>query len=399
MSDDQPQREPWDTLEGPVTLTRQVLDHLRIAIAGGTLQPGSITSVPALANLLGVSRTPVREALLQLEKEGRIAFQRGRGIRIEEPTTRDIVDVFQIRLALEPLATRYAVLRNAAALGKQLDSIYRAMVQTANENDGQRFWIHDRAFHSAILGASGNVRLAHYVDDLRDLILLRETTVAALTNRGFADIAYEHEPILRAIEDGDADGAQEAMRRQIRHTAQVMLEHIHATSKPTVVEDDSTSSKATAESEFIRNHTGQQSGQTLFEDSEEWPAPFVHVGDSYRDPFTPDEISAVSDEIRGIPGETRMKSDETRAVADDTATRTDNTIGHCACGCGRTFVRASQGRPRRFATAACREAARLRRAQGLPENSPLSPSRRRRSSMRNLTTAAARLPDDDRVPG
>ena len=90
------------------TLTSRALEALRAAIVDGRLEAGERYSVAQLAERFGVSRTPVREALLVLERQGVVRFERNRGVRVLETTAHDLEEVFALRLLLEVPATRRA---------------------------------------------------------------------------------------------------------------------------------------------------------------------------------------------------------------------------------------------------------------------------------------------------
>ena len=142
-----------DPIAAPQTLASHARAAVLAAIGDGRLEPGTLHSVAQLAEQLGVSRTPVREALLMLEREGRVRFERNRGVRITVPTAHDIAEVFELRLLLEvPAAAKACGAVDTGALQAALD-----------EGDGERF-------HEEILLAAGNRRLAAIVAGLREVL-------------------------------------------------------------------------------------------------------------------------------------------------------------------------------------------------------------------------------------
>ena len=195
---------------------------LREAIGSGRLAPGQIHSVQALAEQLGVSRTPVREALLQLARQGLVEPVRNRGFLVVERSLQDVREIFEIRLLLEPPAARAAARRATPGEVERLWTHYHAMTAAARAGDADTMWKHDRAFHLAVLEASGNSRLARYIDTLRDLVQRRGQLTSR--SRRLEAIAAEHGPILAAIEKRHAAGADQAMRRHIRQTAEALLD-------------------------------------------------------------------------------------------------------------------------------------------------------------------------------
>jgi DNA-binding GntR family transcriptional regulator len=187
-----------DPIAAPKTLASHARAAVLAAIGDGRLEPGTLHSVAQLAEQLGVSRTPVREALLMLEREGRVRFERNRGVRVLAPTSQDIAEVFELRLLLEvPAAAKACGAVDTGALRAALD-----------EGDGERF-------HEEILLAAGNRRLAAIVAGLREVL-------AGPVARDADEVAAEHRAILDALEAGDADRAAAAMRYHLRRTAELL---------------------------------------------------------------------------------------------------------------------------------------------------------------------------------
>jgi len=204
------------------TVNARVLDALRAAVVSGELAPGTLHSVQTLATQLGVSRTPVREALIKLAQQGMVRFERNRGVRVLQTSVHDLEEVFALRLLLEVPATRRATELLDEAGRRELRKVFRQMQRAAEADDEFRLWQHDRRFHRALLAASGNTRLASYVDGLRDTVL-RQGVSTAGSSRSLSDILAEHEVILERVEAGDADGAAAAMRRHVLHTAELLI--------------------------------------------------------------------------------------------------------------------------------------------------------------------------------
>jgi DNA-binding GntR family transcriptional regulator len=129
--------------------------------------------VQTLATQLGVSRTPAREALIKLAQQGMVRFERNRGVRVLQTSLHDLEEVFTLRLLLEVPATRRACQQIDEGGRRELRRLYQAMERSARADDEYRMWEHDRRFHLVLLQAAGNMRLAEYVDGLRDMVLRR----------------------------------------------------------------------------------------------------------------------------------------------------------------------------------------------------------------------------------
>jgi DNA-binding GntR family transcriptional regulator len=201
----------------------QAREAIRDAILVGTLVPGTLYSVRNLANMLNVSRTPVREALLDLAGDGLVRFERNRGVRVLESSVHDLQEIFTLRLLLEVPATYRAVEQSDERLARDLRRILERMEKAAANDDEHAFMAADRKFHSLILEGSGNKRLAAYVDQLRDLVLSRGASTVG-RSRSLADIVDEHLAIIAEIELGNAAEAAAVMRKHLIRTGQLLIE-------------------------------------------------------------------------------------------------------------------------------------------------------------------------------
>lgn len=217
-----------DSVRQDPSLKEQILASLRSAIIDGRLVAGTLYSVQSLATDLGVSRTPVREALIDLESRGMVRFERNHGVRVLETSVHDLKEILTLRLLLEVPAT----FRAAQQLTPEQLAELRELVEDGEallEGKGKRPKSQydrvldiDRRFHAAILQASGNRRLAEYVDHLRDLLSMRGLyTMAA--QRDLGQYLGEHREIYDALERQDAAGAAAIMRRHIIDTALQLL--------------------------------------------------------------------------------------------------------------------------------------------------------------------------------
>lgn len=205
--------------------TDDVFVRLRQQILAGELGPGSHHSVYRLSDELGVSRTPVREAVLRLADLGLVTIERNRGITIRGVRAEDVRDVFELRLMLEVPAAAGAAEGADDALVDRLRSALEAMRAAARTGDEVVFTRHDRALHAALGESLGNVLLSREVDRLRDSIQVRGVSTVGRT-RTMADVAEEHAPIVEAVAAGDAVAAATAMREHLEHTAALLLDEV-----------------------------------------------------------------------------------------------------------------------------------------------------------------------------
>jgi len=204
------------------SITDRVRDSLREAIIDGRLAPGSLHSVQSLASSLGVSRTPVREALIDLEGRGMVEFERNRGVRILQTSIHDLEEILSLRILLEVPAAYRAAEQATEETAEALSDELQAMRRAARERDEVTMMAHDRRFHEIINEASGNSRLAAYVDSLRDLILTRGVSTVG-RSRDLPSIVKEHEAIITAIEANDPEASAAAMKSHLVNTSSLLL--------------------------------------------------------------------------------------------------------------------------------------------------------------------------------
>jgi DNA-binding GntR family transcriptional regulator len=199
-----------------------VYDSLRSAIILGELIPGSLHSVHELAAQINVSRTPVREALLKLADQGMVRFERNRGFRILQTTIHDLEEIFSLRLLLEVPATYRATLNAGPAELKKLRQALDAFDELTSSATRQDHLEADARFHRVIMQASGNRRLANFIDTLRDLQMVRGASTAGKT-RELRAIYDDHALIHERFAARDAKGAALAMRDHIALTGRLLL--------------------------------------------------------------------------------------------------------------------------------------------------------------------------------
>lgn len=195
---------------------------VRAAIDDGRMKPGVRYSVYQLAESLGVSRTPVREALLRLEEIGLIKFEARQGFQIQLPRPADIAEIFAVRLALELPAVRQVARHGGTGdIGAQLHRQQQLMRDAAAQADERTFVQHDQGLHDLILRAAGNERSRSIVKGLRETTrLLGASTTTART---LADTNAEHTPIVEALIAGRGDDAEAAMRSHLEITGKLLV--------------------------------------------------------------------------------------------------------------------------------------------------------------------------------
>jgi DNA-binding GntR family transcriptional regulator len=199
------------------SLREQATSSLRASILGGELEAGKIYSAQALAERMGVSATPVREALLDLASADLVEPLRNRGFRVLTVADGDLDEISEIREMLEAPAMRLVIERAAAEQLAKVDAIVDELEAAAKDRDVARFLVADRNFHLTLLELTGNRRLVREVAQLRDQTRLVGISGLAEEDK-LNESAAEHRPLLEALKAQDADRAEGLMREHIHHT-------------------------------------------------------------------------------------------------------------------------------------------------------------------------------------
>ncbi|MEV8526565.1 MULTISPECIES: GntR family transcriptional regulator [unclassified Streptomyces] len=197
-------------------LRDQVAHALRAALVAGELRPGAIYSAPGLAADFGISATPVREAMLDLAREGLVEPVRNKGFRITEVSERDLDQYTELRALIEvPTVGKVT----DAATAEQLEAlrpIAEEIVERARAHDLIGYLDADRRFHLQLLGLAGNERLVETVGELRKRSRLYGLT--RLDERGeLISSAQEHIELLDLMRSGDRAAAEACMARHLGH--------------------------------------------------------------------------------------------------------------------------------------------------------------------------------------
>lgn len=217
-------------------LTQRAYREIRKAILSGRLEPGSLTSVRELSDALGISRTPVREALVELANERLVEFERNRGVHICVTQRHDIEEIFELRLLLEVPSVTAAVARLTP---QELDELRDCLrVMRANLTDEAAFMDADWRFHRILLGVSHNERLVAFVEGLRNQTRMRGISTAG-RSRSLAAIVAQHEEIFEAVAGGDPRAASAAMANHLQTTRDLLLAQEDSDADTPTIEEES----------------------------------------------------------------------------------------------------------------------------------------------------------------
>jgi DNA-binding GntR family transcriptional regulator len=200
--------------------TDHVLDQVRTAILAGRLSAGETLRQEDLAERLGVSRMPVREAIRRLHAEGLVDVLPSRRVRVAPLDRAEIEDIYDMRAALEPLAVRLAVPRLTRA---QLRDAAHALEAADDEEDADTFGVRNAAFHLALMTPCERPRLLAEIASLLDLSD-RYQRAALRDEEHNARVREEHAALLEAARAGDAPTAAVLTERHVRQAGARLLE-------------------------------------------------------------------------------------------------------------------------------------------------------------------------------
>lgn len=207
-----------------------VFQTLRQAILYGELKPGERLMEIALANRLGVSRTPVREAIRMLELEGLVVMEPRKGAHVAQITEKDLNDVLEVRLGLEELVVQFASERITEEELQNLKAAEEEFEQSMQRNDLVALAAADVKFHEVIYQATHNQRLVQMINNIKEQmyryrmeylkdVKVRETLVK------------EHRQLLQALEEHCLESAEDSIRAHIQNQQDAIRRELDAYSK------------------------------------------------------------------------------------------------------------------------------------------------------------------------
>jgi len=209
-----------------------VFNTLRKAILTGNIKPGERLMEVQLASMLGVSRTPIREAIHKLELEGLVELLPRRGAQVAKISEKSLKDVLEVRRALDVLIAELACERITKEQIKELEEakvMFEKAVSNAEKNNVETAELAnaDIAFHNIIMEATGNDRLLSLVNNLAEqmyryrFVYLKDVSI-------HDDLIEEHRRIFEAISKRDIEMAKKTAALHIDNQEKVIIEHIRS---------------------------------------------------------------------------------------------------------------------------------------------------------------------------
>lgn len=202
-----------------------VFNTLRQAILTGDFLPGERLMEITLAKRLGVSRTPVREAIRKLELEGLVVMIPRKGAAVARITVSDLKDVLEVRCHLEEFAASIACDRITEEEKAQLTVALKAFEQAIEDKDLRLIAQRDVEFHDVIFRATKNKRLLQIINNLREQIY--RYRIEYIKDFGYHEtLVKEHKEILDAIFSGNKEAAEKIMRTHIYNQEIIVIKNL-----------------------------------------------------------------------------------------------------------------------------------------------------------------------------
>lgn len=199
-----------------------VSETLREAIISGVLKPGERLMEIQLAEELGVSRTPVREAIRKLELEGFVIMMPRRGTYVSDVSIKDINEVYEIRTALDVLAAGLAAERITSEELEQMERLLVEIAEYIEQDQLEKIVEADSKFHDILYQASRNERLKGIISNLREQFTRIRSKSMSYPGR-LKNTLGEHRRLVEALAQGDAEIAQQTAREHLENAEQALL--------------------------------------------------------------------------------------------------------------------------------------------------------------------------------
>ncbi len=209
-------KNPWPKVL-QITLADQAYNAIRSRILNGDMALGEFVREQDVSAALGVSRTPVREALGRLSSEGFLERIPHRGFRVPKEPLSALLELYPIVAVLELLAGRLALPRLSAADICELKEINGRLADSRDEGDVRRLIDLNNQFHHFICARSGSTRLSELLDDLRSQVSRLELWYYSQPNRTEESVEH-HGELIRAIEAGDHEHALQVLESNMALT-------------------------------------------------------------------------------------------------------------------------------------------------------------------------------------
>lgn len=212
-------------IDEPKLLSEDIADSIKTAIIKGKFKPGEKISEGDLADSMGISRTPLREAFRKLENEGFIQIIPRKGAVVSDIDAKEAINLYEIKSTLEGLAARLAVLNMKEKDINKLERINDELKELIDKNDLESFYrVHTR-FHAGFVKMCGNKRLIQMISNLNDHF--NRFGIISLTLPGqFENAIEQHAQIIEAFKSGDEDLVENKVKKNVMTGGRVLADHL-----------------------------------------------------------------------------------------------------------------------------------------------------------------------------
>lgn len=214
------------SLDQPASLSKLAYDAILKSILSNAMRPDEIYNEMMLAKDLGISRTPVREALLELSGQGLVTFLPRKGIVVNRITENDVDEIFEIRRAIDSTAVEKLASVDPPPDTRLLQKSLEYQKDAVKQNDYWKYLRADRDFHVALAQLTGNKRLVAIAENIRNMVHLMGIQALELPGRT-QEVLDEHMRILDAIVQRKPQQAREAIVDHLIKSEHAVLDTFH----------------------------------------------------------------------------------------------------------------------------------------------------------------------------
>ncbi|MBI5047815.1 MAG: GntR family transcriptional regulator [Deltaproteobacteria bacterium] len=212
-------------VERHLTLRERIVDFVKEAIIKGRLKPGERVPEPELAEMFGISRTPIREAFRQLESEGFITFTPRKGAIVSPITDKDVIEFYAIKGLLEGYAAKMACCKISDKEIRRMEDLNSQMARCAEKNDVKNFFKLDNQLHDVFLKLCGNDKLYNLIHTIVQQFERFRRTSLSLLGRMQSSVKQHYE-IIEAFKKRDVDLVERLVKANAEMGGELLAQEI-----------------------------------------------------------------------------------------------------------------------------------------------------------------------------
>ncbi len=210
-------------IKQPESLAKMAYEAIRQSILSGEWKIGELYNEKAIAADLGISRTPVREALLELASQDLILFLPRRGLMVNRFSRRDVNEIFEVRKAIEMAAVEKIAAASPAFDLFEIEQSLLNQRKAVKDKNYLAFMEADRLFHTSFSDLTNNRRIIAILENIRDIIHVMGVKALALEGRAL-EVIEEHHAIFEAVKKGNSEESRRAMAYHLEQSKEAVEE-------------------------------------------------------------------------------------------------------------------------------------------------------------------------------